>query len=240
MTRRKAVSYDAENGRIPSKKRVRQVMRRESPNRQYVTLSAAFDFFNRRLFAPRLPPALITLQRHKGARGYYSARRFEGRGEGSQTTDEIALNPATFEDRTDAQILSTLVHEMVHHWQDHFGHPSRGRYHNHEWADKMEAVGLVPSDTGEPGGARVGQRVTHYIAAAGPFDIACQELLTGGIRVEWQSREGSTSPARVRSNSSKTKYTCQDCGLNAWAKPDAHLLCGECGNRLAADDSAQS
>ena len=28
--------------------------------------------------------------------------------------------------------------------------------------------------------------------------------------------------------SSKTKFTCPDCGQNAWAKPDALLICGEC------------
>ena len=25
---------------------------------------------------------------------------------------------------------------------------------------------------------------------------------------------------------SKTKFTCPECGQNAWAKPDALLLCG--------------
>lgn len=217
---------------------MRQAIAKVSPNRQYVSLSAAFDFFNRRLFKPRLPPALITLQRKAGARGYYSARRFEARGGGSSTTDEIALNPATFEGRTDAQILSTLVHEMVHHWQDHFGHPSRGRYHNQEWADKMEEVGLIPSDTGEPGGARVGQSVTHYISQGGPFDLASQELLADGIRVQWQSRESVTSAASVRSSRSKTKYTCGGCGLNAWAKPEARIVCGDCGEEMSGEPAS--
>ena len=26
----------------------------------------------------------------------------------------------------------------------------------------------------------------------------------------------------------KTKYTCPTCGANAWAKPDAQLICGAC------------
>src|SRR5947209_1369433 len=106
MRVRTSVSYETGNGSRSRAKRVRQVMSKESPNRQYITLSAAFDFFNRRLFASALPAALITLQRHKGARGYYSARRFEGRADKSRETDEIALNPGTFLDRTDAEILS--------------------------------------------------------------------------------------------------------------------------------------
>ena len=175
---------------------MQQAIRRESPNRQYVTLSAAFDFFNRRLFAGKLPAALITMQRHAGARGYYSAKRFEGRGGAGKETDEIALNPGTFKSRTDAEILSTLVHEMAHHWQAHAGNPGRGRYHNEEWAQKMEWLGLMPSDSGLPGGKRVGQQVTHYIIAGGRFDQACRELLADGARVEWQSRENSARPPR--------------------------------------------
>jgi predicted SprT family Zn-dependent metalloprotease len=215
---------------------MQQAIRKESPNRQYVTLSAAFDFFNRRLFAGKLPLALITMQRHAGARGYYSARRFEGRAVRDVETDEIALNAGTFKDRTDAEILSTLVHEMVHHWQAHFGSPGRGRYHNEEWASRMEELGLMPSATGEPGGKRVGQRVTHYVIAAGRFELACRELLAGGARVEWQSRENEgRAAARARSNRSKTKYTCPGCGVNAWAKPGVHLLCGDCGEELEAE-----
>src|SRR5262245_14971271 len=37
-----------------------------------------------------------------------------------------------------SQILSTLVHEMVHGEQHHYGKPSRGGYHNKQWADWME------------------------------------------------------------------------------------------------------
>src|SRR6266852_1948303 len=116
---------------------MRQLINQDSPNRQYVTLATAFDFFNRRLFDGKLPPALITLQRHAGSHGYYSAKRFEGRAEKDRETDEIALNPGTFEGRTDQEILSTLVHELAHHWQAHQGKPSRGRYHNEQWAAKM-------------------------------------------------------------------------------------------------------
>ncbi len=212
---------------------MRHLIAKESPNRQYVTLAAAFDFFNRRLFAGQLPPALITLQRKAGSHGYYSAKRFEGRADAERETDEIALNPGTFEGRTDAEILSTLVHEMAHHWQAYCGKPARGRYHNHEWADKMEALGLVPTATGEPGGRRVGQAMTHRIAAGGAFDLACRELLADGVRLEWQSREWQAGPRKPRN--SKTKYTCPGCGLNAWAKPDVHLVCGDCGETLESE-----
>jgi hypothetical protein len=40
----------------------------------------------------------------------------------------------------------------------------------------MLAVGLIPSDTGKPGGKQTGQRMTHYIEPEGQFDRACREL----------------------------------------------------------------
>jgi len=214
---------------------MRQLITKDSPNRQYVTLAAAFDSFNRRLFDGQLPLAIITLQRKAGTHGYYSAKRFEGREKADRETDEIALNPGTFAGRSDKDVLSTLVHEMAHHWQAHFGKPGRGRYHNHEWADRMEALGLMPSDTGEPGGNRTGQRMTHYIIKAGPFDLACRGLLADGIRLEWQSREWTTPAGKAKT--SKQKYTCPSCGLNAWAKPDVHLVCGDCREDMESEEA---
>jgi hypothetical protein len=33
---------------------------------------------------------------------------------------------------------------------------------------------------------------------------------------------------RKKKAASKTKYTCPVCGQNAWSKPGAQLICGEC------------
>ena len=82
--------------------------------------------------------------------------------------------------RDDIEWHSTLVHEMCHLWQEDFGKPSRGGYHNRQWADKMIQVGLMPTDTGEPGGQLTGQRVTHYI------------ILTANL-----NRFSRLSPARI-------------------------------------------
>ena len=47
-----------------------------NPTRTYTSLDAAYDHFNRELFGGQLPPCLITMQRHKGAYGYFSGERF--------------------------------------------------------------------------------------------------------------------------------------------------------------------
>lgn len=191
----------------------------------YVGLSDAYSFFNQKLFANTLPSCLITFQRKKNMRGYYSNDRFYT---DEVKTDEIALNPSTFEGRTKEQILSTLVHEMCHLWQHHHGEKKpKSAYHNKEWADKMKEVGLQPSDTGEVGGKEVGQKVTHYIITSGRFADYCEEFLASYELTLYNSLENASGGSKAK-RESKTKYTCEMCGVNAWAKPNTKLLCGIC------------
>lgn len=192
---------------------------------EYEGLQKAYDFFNRELFGGTLPQVLVTLQRHAGARGYFAPERFHGRIEES-AVHELALNPDSFAGRSDEQILSTLAHEMAHVWQQTHGRPPRRGYHNRQWAAKMKAIGLQPSDTAEPGGKETGQKVSHYIVPKGAYARAYAKLAATGFQLHWQSAPASaTAPAK---RASKTKFTCPDCGQNAWAKADSLLICGEC------------
>lgn len=152
----------------------------------YNELQAAYDFFNSRLFDGALPPCLLTLNRKKRTYGYFSSSRFVKRS--GELTDEIALNPSYFSIRSIPAILSTLVHEQVHLYQEHFGSPGRRRYHNVEWGDMMQERGLMPSATGEPGGPRTGDCMSHYIIEDGPFDLACKDLLTDRFTLTWLDR----------------------------------------------------
>ncbi len=105
-----------------------------------------------------------------------------------RTVDELGLHPGFFTLRPVEEVLSTLVHEMVHHWQDSFGQPSRSNPHNKQWAQKMRAVGLEPSSTGLPQGSDTGQGVSHYIVPDGPFIQACRDLMAQGFELIWFDR----------------------------------------------------
>lgn len=168
-------------------KRVDRTIHKPQPTAEtYAGLQQAYDFFNGRLFEGLLPGALITLQRERSTYGYFSPERFGTHKQ--ERADEIAMNPVFFGLRPVNNTLSTLVHEMAHQWQQGYGKPGRGRYHNHEWADRMEQIGLMPSDTAAPGGRRVGDKVSHYIIEGGPFDQACGELLTQDFKLAWFDR----------------------------------------------------
>lgn len=202
----------------------------------YDQLIGAYEYFNKTLFAGTLPPCLLILHRKKGAAGYFWGDTWQERT-GVRRMDEISLNPEVFKRRTTRQILSTLVHEMCHLQQHHFGKPSRNGYHNSEWAKMMEAVGLIPTDTGEAGGKKTGQAVTHIIEEEGAFDRACTQLLESGFTLGWQAMTGEKKEKiRRKKAASKTKYHCPSCSLNAWAKPDVRLLCGTCLEPMTASE----
>ena len=172
-------------------------VKKNNPTRQsYAELQSAFEFYNRALFDNALPNCMITLQREKRTYGYFSSKRFVSR-DGLSTTDEIAVNPAYFGIIPLTEILQTMVHEMVHLWQAHFGKPGRRRYHNAEWAEKMESIGLMPSATGKPGGARTGERISDYPIAGGLFLDVTKDLLSTGFQVSWLDRYPPVSPAAM-------------------------------------------
>jgi hypothetical protein len=227
-------------------KRRKEAIKMNSGFEQYVTLETAYRWLNCEFFEGKLPGAIITLTRHSGAYGYFATRRFAAKVARPDFTeaDEIALNPDHFT-REDIEVFSTLLHELVHQWQFHFGTPSRAGYHNREWADKMLEVGLTPSDTGQEGGKQTGQHMTHYITPGGRFASAFAQKL---FKVEWASIEypgaqlppvggpEPTAPGKGKKTPvSKQKFSCPQCGQNAWAKPSAHLVCGDCELDMIAD-----
>ena len=152
----------------------------------YGLLQAAYDHFNARLFDGQLPPCMITVQRKRNTMGYFSPLRWANAD--GRKTHEIALNPAYFGNHSLIEIFQTLGHEQCHLWQYEFGKPVRTSYHNREWADKMLSIGLIPSDTGEPGGKQTGQKMSDYPEPEGRFLRACIELIGGGFNIPWIDR----------------------------------------------------
>jgi hypothetical protein len=198
----------------------------------YDALDRAFHYFNERLFDNRLPAPMILLQRKRGAHGYFWAEQFTNRDE-TERLDEIALNPSTM-GRTVPEVLSTLVHEMTHLEQHHFGTPGKGGNHNKEWGTLMDRVGLEPTSTGQPGGKRTGRKVTHMITPGGPFDAACSDLLKGGFSLPWFTQDRAGAKAKKKTDLSKVKHTCPSCQANAWGKQGINLHCGDCDEQMVS------
>jgi len=237
-----------------------------SPTQEaYAELQHAYNYFNAALFDGQLPPCLITLQRNAArVAGYFSHRRFGG--DAGRITDEIAMNPMHFHGTPAAQMqaLQTLVHEMAHLWQFHHGKPSKKSYHNGEWADKMEAIGLMPSSTGKPGGQRVGQKMGDYPIPGGRFEVSAKALLAEGHRLTWRDRlkeaakeqagddadgegeEGEEGEADEKTSGKRIKYTCAATKAskpkqqhNIWGKDGIRAQCLECDAPFEAAERQQ-
>ena len=174
-----------------------------SPTQEfYSLLETAYDVFNQRLFEGKLSNCLITVQREKKTMGYFSKNRWVNKD--GEKTHEIALNPAYFANHKVVEIFQTLVHEQCHLWQSDHGKPSRRTYHNVEWADKMQSIGLMPSSTGLEGGKRTGQKMSDYPIPGGLFLEVCTDLIAQGITITWFDRFASTTkPSQTRENDSQ-------------------------------------
>jgi len=149
----------------------------------YAALQRAFDHFNASLFDASLPHCLITLRSSARNHGYMHARRFICIN--GATVDELGINPGYFAIQSVEETMATLVHEMAHHWQNHFGNPSKSISHNREWAEKMEKLGLMPSHTGLPGGKKTGRKMSDYIIPDGQFIRCCASLIQSDFVLPW-------------------------------------------------------
>lgn len=193
---------------------------------EYNNLQHAFNYYNQQLFGSKLNSCIITLQHHKKFYGYCWSEKFQHRNDADTKIDEIALNPDLMRNRTDSDILSTLVHEMAHLWQNQHGDAGRRGYHNKEWGEKMKEIGLHPSNTGQPGGKETGESVSHYIITNGAFDKVTKALIEAGYKLNWQSYLEAGKESKKKAT--RAKFTCPDCDMSAMAKPTARLMCADC------------
>lgn len=229
---------------------------------QFTALNEAYKYFNRKLFNNQLPGCILNFSRKKNTHGFLAPSRWrrvqlshkataDEVGENVHYVHEISLTPYTLY-REPKLVFSTLVHELVHLWQWEFGSPSRNGYHNKEWAAKMEEVGLIPSDTGQPGGKKTGQSMTHYIAENGKYETVFSKLpeayllpftsvegdligrLINGMNGPNGSNPNSKNPNSskktnlIRPGRKKTKYSCPSCKANVWGKPKLEIRCVPC------------
>lgn len=217
-------------------------------SKMYAEIQTAFDHFNNALFDGKLPSCIVTLQRKNRTPAYFTFERFIDK-ETKKNIDEIALNPSYFAMQGIKDTMRNLVHQLAHCWQHHYGTPGRARYHNAEWGDRMEQIGLMPSETGRPGGSRVGDSMSEWVVEDGLFDKAFNELMTKQFTMRWLDRfpvsiehlaqtlhqlpeevqvalteeDAKTYSIRVTEQEAKKpatpKYTCPICQFNVWGKP---------------------
>ncbi len=197
---------------------------------QFEAYQKIFDYFNQTLFQGSLPDCMLRFSRHKKSNyELFTAEGWECRG--GEKTAEICLSLKHVKERPPQESLGMLVREMVQLWQETYGSPSRKGYYNREWASKMEEVGLIPTDTGKPGGKRTGQWLKHYIEEGGRFERMYEKMPAEYLLPFGPSyiKEGEK-----KEYTEKVKYTCEGCGAKVWGKPGLGMVC-KCGRIFIAE-----
>ena len=146
------------------------------PTKEFYSLfQFLYDFLNKELFENQLPDCMIIITRKTNTFGYFQPERWINQKK--VKSDEIAINPFYFDRYPLVEILQTMAHEMCHLWQFHFGKPSKRTYHNAQWAEKMQRIGLMPSNTGKPDGKKVGQKMMEYPIRKGKFTKMANKIV---------------------------------------------------------------
>jgi hypothetical protein len=168
------------------------------------------------------------MQRSERRYGYFAGERF-GHRRGTEIVDEIALDPRTFINRTDREIVSTLVHEMVQAIplrQARTPRLPQQAMGGGDGSDRPYAVAL-----------RQARRQTHR-PADDPLHprrwivrYTWQPLAEAGFTLDYQDRYALRPPDPKKV---KVRYACPVCSIHVWGKPDLRLRCEVCGERDAA------
>lgn len=218
------------NTTIATKTRNSKVRPKQAPastaitTKEYGGIQFVFDFLNTKLLGGTLPEVFIVYSRRVHSGGHYSPKRYAGR-DGKYNRDEISLNPDGFVGKPDKWIVSVLLHEMCHHWQEYFGKPPSRAYHDKQWSRKMEQLGLMPSNSGMVGGKRTGAQMSHYIIPGGAYERVFDELVRSGWRLNLES---TIVAGANQKKGNKTTYVCPICDASSWGKPNLGLICKPC------------
>src|SRR5487761_1178732 len=134
---------------------------------------------------------------------------------------EIAINARHLSGQRQVwEVLGTLLHELLHAWQEAHGTPGKRNHHNAEFQAKARELGLNIDRRG----------VTGY-AANSPF----KELLRRcGVSVP--DHETKAPATRPRGDSKMKKWSC-GCTTARVAVADFRVRCLKCGNEFKRDGS---
>jgi hypothetical protein len=136
--RRRIVDYPIDTGRGP----VRRVRTRPQDAALAARLTEWHARYNAEHFGGALRPVPVRVSRRMHSRlGHYTAGKHAEPG-------EITISWRHFRRHGWDEVLHTLLHEMVHQWQDETGH---GIDHGPQFRRKAREVGIAPSAKRAPG-----------------------------------------------------------------------------------------
>ena len=199
-------------------------------------LEKLFRTLNTRYFGDTIEEPIITIQSTPRAYGHVTVSKAWHKANGDER-HELNIAAGTL-DRPIEEIVSTLLHEMVHlmNLQNGVQDCSRGgTYHNRKFKAAAEACDLhIDYDE------RIGWSVTS------PTEALIDFIIEEGWEDICISREdgcisrtpGRGSPDRTPTTpttpkkSSTRKYICPGCKMSVRATREVNIICGDCGLKM--------
>ena len=208
-------------------------------NRAAAYLNTIFDLLNARYFEGALSRPIITIQSTPKAYGHYTL--YDAWSvDGDKGMREINIGAGTLS-RPIENIVATLLHEMVHYWNDQHGVKdcSRGNtYHNRKFKELADSVDLA-----------VAHHSTYGWSITSPSDALVEFCIDNDLReirlcrndfvisrVSGTGTHAGTFTTNGGSNkkSSTRKYICPCCGMSVRATRVVNIACLDCNEPMIA------
>lgn len=202
-------------------------------------LEKMYRQLNNDKFGGQLEEPIITIMSTPRAYGHVTCAKVWK----SKDTQKYELNiGAGTLDRPIENVVSTLLHEMVHifHLQNDIQDTSRGgSYHNKKFKDKAEEVGLIIEHHATYGWTLTSpsDALFEYICEQGWEDILINRAEPLRITVGGNAaNKGTEEQPPTRKPSSTRKYICPCCKMSVRATRTVNIKCGDCNETMIVED----
>ena len=191
-------------------------------------LMQAFNAINKHFYNGELEKPIITVKEGKKKNAYGWIETSKNWIQGKTERYEINISCDYIGERTVAETISTLMHEMAHLYniQNEIKDTSRaGIYHNTKFKETAEAHGLQISYN-----EHIGWSLTKLTPETAKW--VDENINIKGFSVYKLTKE-KISKGTAKPKQSMRKLVCPGCGLIVRVtKPNVKLLCVECNEEL--------
>ena len=204
-------------------------------NRAAAYLNSIFDLLNARYFEGALSRPIITIQSTPKAYGHYTL--FNAWSvDGDKGMREINIGAGTLS-RPIENVVATLLHEMVHYWNDKNGvkDASRGNtYHNKHFKAKAEVCDLLVEHHSTYGWSITSpsDALLEFCVENNLTEIRLNRNDIVSISVSGTGAHAGTFAGTTRKPSSTRKYICPCCGMSVRATRSVNIACLDCNEQL--------
>ena len=203
-----------------------------SYNRVAGYLNKIFDLLNEEFFENELSRPTITIQSTPRAYGHFSLREDTWVSK-LGGTHEINIGAGTLS-RPIEEVVSTLLHEMVHYYNYERGVQdcSRGNtYHNRKFREEAERRGLIVEHSDKYGWSHTSPSdlLLDFVLDNDLSDILINRNEFSGFQMGGTGTHNGTPITPTAKKSSSRKYICPCCGTSIRATKKVNIGCLDCG-----------